>query len=86
MITASTAAHTAATDSALAALIDKLGNARDAAAQQQVLDQINDLYLDESYTHVMASVPTKMLAKASVRGIEFPLFVAFGVTNAWVDA
>ena len=70
---------------ALVALIDQLGAVRDAAGQKAVLDQINDLYLDESYTNVVASFPSKLLAKASVRGIDFPLYAAFGVTNAWLD-
>ncbi len=70
---------------ALVALIDQLGAERDATRQKAVLDPINDLYLDESYTNVVASFPSKLLAKASVRGIDFPLYAAFGVTNAWLD-
>lgn len=70
---------------ALVALIDQLGAEADTARQKAILDQINDLYLDESYTNVVASFPTKMLAKASVRGIDLPLFAAFGVTGAWLE-
>jgi peptide/nickel transport system substrate-binding protein len=70
---------------AMVALIDQLSNERDAARQKAILGQVNDLYLDESYTNVVASFPSKMLAKASVRGVDFPLFAAFGVTNAWLD-
>ena len=70
---------------ALVALIDQLGAERDAARQKTILDQINDLYLDESYTDVVAAFPTKMLAKATVRGVDSPSFAAFGVTGAWLD-
>jgi hypothetical protein len=70
---------------ALVALIDQLGAEPDTARQKSILGQINDLYLDESYTDVVASFPSKLLAKATVRGIDFPLFAAFGVTNAWLD-
>jgi peptide/nickel transport system substrate-binding protein len=70
---------------ALVALIDQLGAERDAARQKAILDQVNDLYLNESYTDVVASFPTKMLAKATVRGVDSPLFAAFGVTGAWLD-
>jgi ABC-type transport system substrate-binding protein len=71
---------------ALAKLIDQLGTEPDAAKQKALLSQINDTYLDESYTNVVASFPAKMLAKQKVRGIEFPRFPAFGVTNVWLDA
>ncbi len=70
---------------ALVALLDQLGGELDPARQKSVLDQINDLYLDESYTDVVASFPTKMLAKGNVRGVDSPLFAAFGVTSAWLD-
>ena len=70
---------------AMVKLIDQLGMEPDPAKQKALLSQVNDLYLDESYTNVVASFPTKMLAKANVRGIEFPLFAAFSVTNAWID-
>jgi peptide/nickel transport system substrate-binding protein len=70
---------------ALVALIDKLGLETDSARQKVILDQINDLYLDESYTDVVASFPAKMLAKATLHGVDFPLFAAFGVTSAWLD-
>jgi peptide/nickel transport system substrate-binding protein len=69
----------------LVSLIDQLGAELDVARQKAILDQINDLYLDESYTDVVASFPSKMLAKATVRGVDFPLFAAFGVTSAWLD-
>jgi peptide/nickel transport system substrate-binding protein len=74
------------TSDALVKLIEHFGAELDPAKQKALLAQINDLYLDESYTNVVASFPTKMLAKTKVKGIEFPLFAAFSVTNAWIDA
>src|SRR5215207_7214638 len=71
---------------ALVKLIEQLGTELDPARQKALLTEINDLYLDESYTNVVASFPSKMLAKTKVRGVEFPLLAAFSVTNAWIDA
>ena len=54
----------------------------DPADRKPCCGQINDLYLDESYTNVVASFPVNMVARNNVRGIELPLFNAFAVTNA----
>ena len=67
-------------------LIEQLGKEVDPARQKALLSQINDLYLDESYTNVVASFPVKLVARKNVRGVEFPLYAAFSVTNAWLDA
>ena len=66
--------------------MNQLGEEIDPNKQQPLLAQINDLYLDESYTNVVATFPVKLIAQKKVQGIDFPLFATFGVTGVWIAA
>jgi peptide/nickel transport system substrate-binding protein len=56
----------------------------DPAKQRALYSQINDIYLDESFSMVLSPSPTIMIASAAVHDIGFTLHTAFTFTDAWI--
>jgi peptide/nickel transport system substrate-binding protein len=65
-------------------LISNAASEPDANKRQQIYSQLNDLLLDESFIMVLAGVPTRAAARASVHDVGFWLRDAFDYTSVWL--
>ena len=65
-------------------LISSAASEPDATKRQQIYSQLNDLLLDESFIMVLAGVPTRAAAHATLHDVGFWLRDAFDYTNLWL--
>jgi peptide/nickel transport system substrate-binding protein len=67
------------------ALIAKASTEPDLDKQKQLWAQVNDRFLDESFSMVLSPQPPILLTRANVRDIGFTLHSAFSFTGTWLD-
>jgi peptide/nickel transport system substrate-binding protein len=65
-------------------LVDAASTEADPARLQQVVSQVNDLLLDESFAMPLAPTYPTTLMRANVRGGENTLFSGFRYANVWL--
>jgi peptide/nickel transport system substrate-binding protein len=68
-----------------ASLIATASSETDPAKQKAVYQQLNDLFLDQSFYMVVSTFPPTMLARANAHGIEPNYHGSFGYTQTWLD-
>ncbi len=72
-------------DDAYNALVASASAEPDLDKQKQLWAQVNDMFLDESFSMVLSPQPPILLTRAAVQDIGFTLHTAFSFTDAWIE-
>jgi peptide/nickel transport system substrate-binding protein len=57
----------------------------DKEKRKQLYTQLNDLFLDESFLMVLATLPARALARSAVQGVQTTAHGGFTFTHAWLE-
>ncbi len=66
-------------------LIASASSEPDLLKQKQLWAQVNDMFLDESFSMILSPQPPILLTRAAVQNIGYTLHSAFSFTEAWLN-